>query len=120
MNKDQEVIKLKKKLKKYNDILKELAAEEETDTNKSVYKSIIIETGTQKKVLPSDLGESFLVVDDIKNLDELNKNEQVIIHAQDDLSKAEKTKKYFKRLNNSYGWVCTAFGVSRLVVALLL
>ncbi len=129
---NHEVIKLKRKLKKYNEIIKTLAKEEELDSssnsnnNKSVYKSVIIENhvdcgvGSKTKVLPSELGDSFLVIDETRDLDELNKSEQNAIHAQDYLSKADKTKKYFRRINNSYGWVCTVLGVSRLLVALVI
>jgi hypothetical protein len=78
--------------------------------------------GLQKKVLPTELGDSFIVVedDDGKDLEELNIKEYDIIEEQTNLSKAEKTKKYFKKLNNSYGWVCTALGMTRIIVTLLI
>lgn len=130
MNKDintnnHDVIKLKKKLKKYNDVIKSLVREEnlDKDIQSSSYKSVIIDNyidGRKKKVLPSHLGESFLIIEEVRDLDELNKSEQIAIRAQDNLSTLDKTKKYIKRINNSYGWICSVVGVGRVLLTLIL
>jgi len=120
---NSEIIKLKKKLKKYDEVLRTLAVDEGDDNDKELYKSVLVYNpvdGQDKKMLPTELGESFLVLDEGKDLDELNKNEQNAIEQQTYLSRADRTKRYLRQLNNSYGWVCTVFGVTKIMAAVLL
>lgn len=57
----------------------------------------------------SDLSESFMVIDNGKQLSELSKNELNAIKMQDDLHNYNTAKNYFDRGDDIYSWGCCIF-----------
>ena len=85
--------------------------QEEGTNNDLMYESIIIEKdleGNRNKKVPSDLSESFLIIDRGKDLTHLSQKEQRAINEQDNLHNYNKVKKYSEKasfVGNVLGYV---------------
>ncbi len=75
--------------------------------NKSLEESIIIEKdnhGNRNMKVRSDLSESFLVINNGKNLEELSKRDKSAIDEQDNLYNYNQAKEYVDKTNNVVSW----------------
>lgn len=77
--------------------------------NSELGKSIIIKDnyGNKTTKIKSNLSESILVVNNGKNLDELNITERQSIEEQDNLYNYNKTKEYFNKASGVVSWGTT-------------
>lgn len=105
---------LKKKIDIYEKCfrdLKELEINEEIDLGESLYLVKDNDGNTIKK-LKSDLSESFLVVENGKNLKEISNKERQSIQSQDALHDLENKKEYVKKINGvtSVGYYILSLG----------
>lgn len=98
----------KKKLELYEKFIKELKSINIESTNieninntDSLRESIIIEKDNSKK-LRSDLTESFMVIENGKDLKELNKRDLDIILEQDSYAKYQNANYYCQKANGLY------------------
>lgn len=95
---------LQKKLELYENFVKDMK-DIEISNNNLLGESVIIEKdnwGNLNKKIRSDLTESFLVVENGKNLIELNKKEQGSITEQDAYSNYQNAETYLKKANGVY------------------
>lgn len=99
-------LKLKEKIKLYENFMKELKKYEVNDSNENTLEcSIIIEKdneGFRNKKIKSNLNESFLLIESGKNLEELDNDEYQIITLQDDLLKVDNAKSLIKKAGIVY------------------
>lgn len=111
-----DVHRLKRKVKKYEAILKDLMEEdEESDlTQSSIYEKTK-DGEIQKKVL-SNTGESFIVVDHGRDLTELNKSSYRAIKEQDSYARYKNVENKAKTAGGVYGWGTYLVGIGNLVV----
>ena len=125
----QKIKKLERKIKKYEALIKNLIENSDSESEDSTYcdesndrnnintNSIIIEKekdGTTYVLSQTKLGDAFVIVDDTKDLTELNKNELNIIKCQDDLHNYEKSCNYYKKVGTAWGWTTFIAGIGRL------
>ena len=101
---------LKKRLDIYEKCMKELQEldEENYGNFQNLEESIIISkdnNGNINKKIYSNLGESILVIEKGKKLDELNKKEQNVIMEQDNYRAYEQTIKASERVNTIMSYV---------------
>jgi hypothetical protein len=109
-----EVQRLKKKIKRYEEILKEIEDDEENE----LLQSSIFErnkNGTIQKVVRSNLGSGFLVLDQGRDLDELNKSTYNAIAKQDSYSQYKRVEQNVKEAGGVYAWTTYMFGIANLV-----
>lgn len=133
--KDKQISNMKKKIEKYKETLNYLLDENLNDTNyinntsntddnydnSDLYESIIIykdNDGYTQKKINSNLGESFLIVENGKDLSELNKNELRAVNKQNNLRKYEKIKKYVKKTNSVYGIISSVAKIGKYFIGL--
>jgi len=100
---------MQKKLELYEKFFKEMKRidEEASDHNTNIMDdSIIIEKdleGNHNKKVPSDLTESFLIIDKVKDLTRLSQKEQKAVNEQNNLHNYNKLKQYGKNAGVAYG-----------------
>lgn len=109
-----EVRRLRKKVKRYEEILKDLIDEESELTESSIFEKDR-DGNIQKKVMTT-LGESFWVVDQGRDLSELNKSIYQAIKKQDSYRNYKNVETNFKTAGGVYGWANYILGVGNLVV----
>ncbi len=91
--------------------------------NSHMYESIIIEKdmeGNQNKKIRSDLGQSFLILDRGKNIDELDKIERKALNKQNELKEYENYATYYRKGNSIYGIFSTIAKVGALAFGVIL
>jgi hypothetical protein len=110
----------KKKLEVYEKCFNDLRnIDNIQEKNTFLEESIIVEkdnVGNRVMKIPSDLTESFLVVDKGKNLNELNKNEEYGLKCQNDLHDYQKTKDYFKKAHGLYSFSYYVLKLSKWIL----
>lgn len=119
-NKNRE---LQRKLEKFQDIFKELMDETDdyndcsmdnydTDFEAGIAQpEFILEKdnyGNTLKKAPSNLGDSYIIIDIKKDLSELDQDEYKAIVAQNDFSNYKRTSRYAGKFGKAYGWASTA------------
>jgi hypothetical protein len=78
--------------------------------------SIIIENdvdGNRNMKIKSDLSESFMIIEDARNLKELSQREVHAIKEQDNLNNFMKVKCYIDKVNSVYGVVNYALKIGK-------
>lgn len=93
-NKEKEFIEMKRKLEKYESVISALVSEmntHEDDKNKTI---IFEEDGYEVKNVNSDIGENYCIMDNKKNLEELNKDELKSLEKQTEYHNYENITKY--------------------------
>lgn len=129
---DIEYIRMKNKLERYQraiDILLEEDSEEielvddntyySNNTNNFLYESLIVESNNEGEMVTKakpDIGESFMVVDNCKNLNELSREERRSIRRQSDFASYDKVSKASKKGSFLYSIGSTAVSVGRYFI----
>lgn len=113
---------LKKKLELYENFMKGVndMKDIETDDN-PLAESMIFEKdnyGNLNKKVKSDLTESFLVIENGKKLEELNKKEQDIIKEQDSYSNYQNASAYCQKASGLYKVAYYALSIGKWFVVL--
>ena len=60
--------------------------------------------GYYQKKVRSEIGESYLILDENRDIDELNQSERNIIKRQDDFKKYDNVCKQLNKFSSVYGW----------------
>ena len=121
---EQENKKLKKKIKKYETLMKHLMdnSDSESEDLNNNQLHIIEEKekdGTTHMMVETKLGDAFVIINSGKDLKELNQNEYNIIKCQDDLHNYDKSCNYYKKIGTAWGWTTFVAGLGRLAFGLL-
>ena len=98
-------LKLKKKIEIYEKFMDQIKEVEETDSKHIFEDSIIIEKdnyGDKIKKLRSNLGDSFLIIDNCKELDELDNSEYDAIHQQNKFRNWQEAEKVMDKAGIMY------------------
>lgn len=102
---------LAKKIELYEQFFNDMKKiDEELLNNTSLEESIIIEkdkNGIRNMKVKSELSESLLIINNGKNLEELNKIEKASIKEQDNVHNYTKTKEYFDKASGVVSWGST-------------
>lgn len=118
---------LKKKLELYENFMKgmkDIEADDNYNQNyngNSLTESVIFEKdnyGNLNKKVKSDLTESFLVIENGKKLEELNKREQDIIKEQDSYSNYQNASAYCQKASGLYKVAYYALSIGKWFVVL--
>ena len=113
---------IKKKLELYDNFVKEMKHLEIKDEySGSLGESIIIEKdnyGHNVKKVPSDLTESFLIVENGKNINELNKKDQAVLKEQDSYYNYKNTSNHFQKANIVYKGIYYTLSVGKWLLLL--
>jgi|LakMenE18May11ns_1017448.scaffolds.fasta_scaffold9577307_2 hypothetical protein len=111
---------LRKKVNLYEKLLSEIKTLEENmvddDKITDLENSIIIENdvdGNRNMKIKSDLSESFMIIEDARNLKELSQREVHAIKEQDNLNNFMKVKCYIDKVNSVYGVVNYALKIGK-------
>lgn len=73
--------------------------------------------GESSKFINTNLGETFTVIENnVKDLNELNRNEYNAIKQQEDLHKYEKTCEYYKKMGTVWGWTTFIAGIGKYAI----
>jgi hypothetical protein len=118
----KECKKLQQKLNIYKKFIEDIKEIDHLDQNISLEESIIIEQDTEghyNKKVPSDLNESFLVIESAKNINELNKSELRSIKFQDDFYKYDQVKKCTEGGGVIYNITYYVLGATKLFATVL-
>ena len=126
--KSAELDRAKKKLTKYEQALKLLMDESiiqeayiGPDKSSNLYESVIIDKNLEGEVIKkhgSKLGESYIIVDKCKNINELSKKEKQSIDEQDNLRNYEVAKTYANKGTYLYGVIGFATKVAGFFIGL--
>lgn len=73
--------------------------------------------GNTHKSIQTDSGNTFVVIDNGKDLEEINKVEYNAIHSQEDFYKYEKTREYCNKVGTAWGWGAFVIGMGRLAIS---
>jgi hypothetical protein len=108
------------KNEKYKKILHDIMDDIDlNDDTTNLYESVLVEKNKNGEIIKkqnSQLGESYMIMDKGKNIDELSVKEKKVINAQDDLKNYEITTGYVQNGTYLYGM----FGVVTRVVGLFI
>ena len=115
---NEENARLRYKLQKCEDLLKELLEEKnDSDSENEIFMEENNDGHFDKKIY-SDLGESFILLEEFKDLDELDRREQKLLKEQDNLKNYEKNKKYFNKFISAYGLGIIVTNIGRFLIGI--
>jgi hypothetical protein len=101
-NKEKEFIEMKRKLEKYESVISTLVGEINTKVDKKNKTIIFEEDGYEVKNVNSEIGENYIIMENKKNLDELNKDELKSLEKQTELHDYENINKYVNEGSTVY------------------
>lgn len=118
---------LKRKVECCQNLLNEVTdaiqqMENKDDDKKDLEDSIIIETdndGYEKKKVITDFGDSFLIMENGKDIEELDKKDQKVIYAQNDFYRYRKTVDAAKGVGNTYCTANIVIGIGKWILPFL-
>ena len=120
-DKDKEIKRLKRRVMKLEDVLKEEDSREFNDVLCESSIFVADEDGCFRRQVLSNLGDDYVIFDieDVPNLDQINRSVMGTIHRQDSLSRYTKIKKGFYDIEGVYGMGKYIAGIGGLVIWLL-
>ena len=108
----KKVQRMKSKIQKYETILKDLMEDSDDEEDEIIVERNV--HGETNKTVSGKLGDSYYIVDNGKNLEELNKSEYDAIKSQDDLYKYNKAKNAATKAGTVWGWTIGILGLGKV------
>ena len=111
----QKNVKYKKKILKYEEMIRDLLNDEDSE----MMESSIFEKdpdGTLRKQVLTTYGDRFTIIDSGRNLSELNKSRLSVIQEQDRFAACQDAKTKLKQAGSLYGWGTYLAGIGQMIV----
>ena len=103
------------KLLRYENIISQLVRNIESNNADLT----VVENSENVKIVTTQSGNQFKVVDETKDLTELNMKEYNVLKRQDDLIQYNKVTKYCSKAGITWGWTSTVVGIGKVFMGFL-
>jgi len=113
MLEDSEIDILQNKLLRYENIISQLVRNVESNNVD------LVENSENDKIITTQSGNQFKVIDETKDLGELNMKEYNVLKRQDDLIQYNKVTKYCSKAGITWGWTSTVVGIGKVFMGFL-